>query len=176
MIESTNRPITMAEYDIGLPPPDSLAEMEASHAGMLLNLADEAPEAAVTPSSQPIEVAKLVTSASPVSNLRNTFTRGLVANGSKANGGQEAEMGGLSGGIDNSHGNKHDAVGTGNDLPFRPFPYLPAEIRISIWKIASKASMPQGVYRFSVNNVKLGLLVGECQVFQALVTNIGRCG
>lgn len=83
-------------------------------------------------------------------------------------------MGGLSGGIDNSHADKHDAVGTGDDLPFRPFPYLPPEIRISIWKSAAEAAMPQGVYRFSVNNVKLGLLAGECQVSQALVTNMRR--
>lgn len=58
----------MAEYDIDPPPPEALAEMDPSHTGMLLNLADQAPGAAATPSSQPIEVAQMATTASPVSN------------------------------------------------------------------------------------------------------------
>lgn len=73
-----------------------------------------------------------------------------------------------------SHGNNHDAVDTENGPLFRPFQHLPAEIRISIWKTASQAAMPQGVYRFSVNNVKLGLLAGESQVSPALVKKIRR--
>lgn len=76
--------------------------------------------------------------------------------------------------MDLSHGNNHDAVDTGNGLLFQPFENLPAEIRISIWKTASEAAMPQGVYRFSVNNIKLGLLAGECQVSPALIKKIRR--
>lgn len=164
----------MADHDKGPPPAEALTEMDPSHAVTLLNLADEAFEATVTPSNQPIELTKLVTTASPVSNLRNACTRRLLANGSKANSDEEAEMGGLSGVIDNSHGNKYDAVGTGNNLLFQPFPYLPAEIRVLIWQTAAEAAKPQGVYRFKVKNRKLGLLAGQCQVSQALATNMRR--
>lgn len=76
--------------------------------------------------------------------------------------------------MNQSHGNNHDAVDTENGLLFQPFQHLPAEIRISIWKTASQAAMPQGVYRFSVNNIKLGLLAGECQVSPALIKKIRR--
>lgn len=100
--------------------------------------------------------------------------RGLVANGSKASGSQDDETGGVFGVTADSRGSSHHPMGAGDGVLFRPFRFLPSEVRIMIWTAAAVAAKPRGVYQFKVKHIKLGLSSNHYPLSPSMFTNIRR--
>ncbi|KAK7702590.1 hypothetical protein SLS64_009553 [Diaporthe eres] len=92
----------------------------------------------------------------------------------KASGSHDDEMGILLGVPDNSRESSLDPIGEGDGVIFRPFKYLPAEVRIMIWTAAAVAAKPRGVYQFKFKEIKLGLASDNYPLAQSMFTHIRR--
>ncbi|KKY37088.1 hypothetical protein UCDDA912_g02925 [Diaporthe ampelina] len=144
----------MAGYVIDLPPG---VEANSSHMTALLNIANGATDTAVARNSQPPEAPDPASGALRASSSHDT------------------EMEGAFGVTDSSRGRSHDPIGEedGGAL-FKPFKHLPGEIRTAIWISAADAAKPQGVYRFKVQDIKLGLALDHYPLAPTMFTNIRR--